>query len=125
MTRKTATFQLTDADSRKLAELEAAGFGTKTDIFRQALDRMHKEEMYTMTIYIVSHYWQNPKHNTAHTFTNLEEAQKEFMKMSSDEEITGESVLEIEGDPHSQKTRKWNKQRATHVSGRFTRKTTE
>lgn len=44
MTRRTATFQLTEADARKLQELEQLGFGTKTDVFRQALDRMHQQE---------------------------------------------------------------------------------
>lgn len=47
MPRKTATFQLTDADARKIDELEAAGYGTKTDIFRLALDRLHRDEIST------------------------------------------------------------------------------
>lgn len=72
-----------------------------------------------MTTYIVSHYWQNPKHNTTHKFDNLEEAQEEFLKMSSEDEHPGESTLEIEGDSKSYKSRPWNRQRATVTSGKF------
>jgi hypothetical protein len=72
-----------------------------------------------MHTYIVSHYWQNPKHNTTHKFSNYEEAQQEFLSMSSDEKITGVTYLEVEGDKDSWKKREWNKQRATATSGKF------
>lgn len=35
---------MTDADQRKFDALEAAGFGSRTDIIRIALDRMYQQE---------------------------------------------------------------------------------
>lgn len=43
--RTVSSFQMTDADARKFKELEQAGFGTRTDIIRIALDRMYREEI--------------------------------------------------------------------------------
>lgn len=36
---------MTEADAKKFDALEAAGFGTRTDIIRTALDRMYVEEL--------------------------------------------------------------------------------
>lgn len=48
--RIVSSFQMTEADARKFDELEAAGFGTRTDIIRVALDRMYREELPSMNI---------------------------------------------------------------------------
>lgn len=45
MTRKVTSFQMTNADQHKFDSLEAAGYGTRTDIIRIALDRMYQQEI--------------------------------------------------------------------------------
>lgn len=50
MPRQTS-IQLTEATERQVQALQAAGFGSFTDIARIAIDRMHKEEMQTMKKY--------------------------------------------------------------------------
>lgn len=43
--RTVSSFQMTEADARKFDALEQAGFGSRTDIIRTALDRMYKQEI--------------------------------------------------------------------------------
>lgn len=63
MTRKVTSFQMTDADQRKFDTLEAAGFGTRTDIIRAALDRMYQQEI-AMSKFSLS-MWMTPQHIAA------------------------------------------------------------
>ena len=61
MPRQTS-IQLTEATERQVQALQAAGFGSFTDIARIAIDRMHKEEI--PMYYAISTLNDNPTHRT-------------------------------------------------------------
>lgn len=57
--RIVSSFQMTEADARKFDALESAGFGTRTDIIRIAIDRMYREEIAVNTRNITQSWLQS------------------------------------------------------------------
>lgn len=51
---------MTEADAKKFDALEQAGFGSRTDIIRIALDRMYREEIKTMNDVTLFYDWRGP-----------------------------------------------------------------